>query len=139
MTFVVYDSNTGQIASVGDCPPEFEDDQQGWKPEHAVLTGQTVEPGAHSTHYVDVTQNPPVVTAKQANPITADKTQVTADGVDAVTFSNVPVGTIARGEQDIIVNDGFLEMTCDTPITFRVLFLHPEYLDISFAIAAIEP
>lgn len=139
MTFVVYDTVTGRIDGVGDCPPEFEGDQEGWLPGHAVLTGQSIPPGSHKTHYVDVSQNPVVVTTKQANPITADKTQITADGVDAVTFSNVPAGTIARGEQDISVDDGVLVMTCDTEITFRVRFIHPAYVEAEFAIEAVAP
>lgn len=67
-----------------------------------------------------------VVTARPDSPITLDKTTVEADGVDTVTFSNVPAGTQVRvmgpSQSVITVDDGTLSITFDDVGQYAVKF-----------------
>lgn len=77
------------------------------------------------------------VTARPAMPITRDKTLMTADGEDVVTFSNVPVGATASVRMwSGTVSDGELELTMTLAGEHEVAFSLWPYQDATFRVTA---
>ena len=78
------------------------------------------------THY----HNGAGYSARGVLPVTADKTTLTADGVDKITFSNIPVGTRVDG---VVINDGTLEFTTNSVGPDSINFIKtPEYKPFMF-------
>lgn len=71
-------------------------------------------------------------------PVTSDKTDIIANGIDKVTFSNIPIDTIVTiDDEDIAeVTDGSLELTIDTPGEYHVWFTNTNYLSVRIIINA---
>mgnify|MGYP001149041487 CR=1 FL=1 len=72
---------------------------------------------------------------KLVMPIVQDVTSITADGVDLVTFTGIPVGTEVDG---ITVDDGVLEFSTNAVgvETFRFTN-NPVYIDVTLEVDAV--
>lgn len=78
--YIVYNTATGEILKTGKCPTDMMQAQ--------AHEGETVMQGSASdlnNYIVDG-----VVTAKQAQQTTIDKTLISANGIDSILISNVP-------------------------------------------------
>lgn len=78
-----------------------------------------------NTHYIhDDGETEPEPVPRPENPVVADKSSVTADGVEVLTLSNIPSGSVVRVHgpvaSDTPVDDGTLELSTDTPGAYTV-------------------
>lgn len=77
---------------------------------------------------------------KEPSPITAANLTPTANGVDVVTFANIPVGTtVTCPDLDIYnlaVTDSTLTVTFDLPGAYEFLFRSVKYLDFEATVNA---
>lgn len=112
INYVVYNPD-GSIVKTGSC---FDTDIDGQKEgsEKVIDTPINVD---DSTHYVDTSASPHVITQKQDPGVSQDKTSIAADGVEEVAFTNIPTDakTVLRdslGKQEI-THDGSLEITTE--------------------------
>jgi hypothetical protein len=87
VSFVAYNLSTGQILRGGQCDPSLLAEQPQNPAEGAMTPSQKVYP---RDWYIDVTQLPPVETARPAFTGTIDKTSLTSNGTDACTLSGLP-------------------------------------------------
>jgi hypothetical protein len=130
-TVQIYDSVTGEIRASLSAPMSElrippDDIQYYWGPADS------------QTEYIDVVSEQPV--PRPAWPALPDKTTVTADGVDMVTFSGLPANTHCnmRGahQESMDITDGTLELTFDFPGTCVVEFYAFPYQNYSVTINA---
>ena len=85
-TFTLYDKLTGKLTDLVVClPSELHNYQTSDK---NVLEASAV---LELQYIPDV--NNPVITDRPTNPTTIDKTTVTANGIDAITLSNIPTNS----------------------------------------------
>lgn len=90
--------------------------------------------------YVDLTVNPPAITARPENPVVVNKTTIKADGSDAAIFSNIPNGTVCTHDGEIYtVTDGMIEFTTTHDGDYDFVFELFPYITASFTITAEEP
>ena len=128
-SFTVYLSS-GEILRSGSCLPSDIKLQAG--PEELVLEGE----GRDDTHWVDVMG--PTVMEKTDLPVTLDKGNVIADGVDSVTLT-IPIDvTVSLNGQDPIkvTDDTLLFRTVDKG-NHTLLFEGVKYLPKEITIGAI--
>lgn len=115
--YTVFDTSTGEILRTGECMTVAQAQLQGSTPGTSVLTV-----GSDPTS--QVVQDPggfPGIVNKPPSPMSADKTSIHADGVEQLTISSVPIGSVARftvpdnqgfaAVPDQTVNDGSLAVT----------------------------
>lgn len=78
-----------------------------------------------------------LVLARSAFPGTWDKLNITADGTDAATLSNVPHGTDVECDGVIyVIEDGDFSLATSTPGAFVVTARHPRYIWQTWSIHA---
>lgn len=69
------------------------------------------------------------VIARSAFPGSWDKLDITADGTDAATLSNVPHGTEVKCDGVVyVIEDGDFSLATSTPGAFTVTARHPRYI-----------
>jgi hypothetical protein len=88
--------------------------------------------------YVDITTNPPSLIQKTELNVSWDKTTIEDDGIDTATLSGVPVGCkfLVNGEE-IVIDDGTLEVSSDAVGTIHVLVLSHQYKKQSWSIEVV--
>lgn len=88
--------------------------------------------------YIDITTNPPSVAQKTDLNVTWDKTSIENDGIDIATLSGVPVGCkfLVNG-QEVIVDDGTLEVAGDAVGTITVTVISPQYKSQTWSIEVV--
>ena len=121
--FIEYLMSTGEIKFTGVCSdPSL---QQGdWSPLNATIEGSA----NGRTQYVDIDDNN-IVKDKVPMPLAVSKTTLTADGIDMVTISNIPIGTLYVNDSvEFIIDDGILEFTTDIPRNYSLNFSGAKYL-----------
>lgn len=132
--FISFDAN-GKILKSGLC-----------KISDVALQGTNTIQGAgnDAENYIENPLTTPTIAIKPANPTTANKTTITADGVDSVIFSSIPVGTIVTFETpagadlipDTQVDDGTLVLTCTFVGDYILTFEFFPYLTYTETIVA---
>jgi len=75
-----------------------------------------------------------VPTKRPAMNLTADKTQIAADGIDEVRVTGIPVGATFRG---LTINDGELIFTTNEPGEHRLVFELWPYIDGEVVVNAV--
>ncbi len=119
--YVNYNKNTGEIISAGSGAAMHLDSVKNNEYGYLELKGD------HRLHYVNLETEKLVDKIKF--PVSINKTEILADGVDSAVISGIPAGTNARvGDDFYVVNDGILEITSDIPETIRVTLKHINYL-----------
>lgn len=91
------------------------------------------------THYIDTSTT--TATPKTTHPATADKTTMSADGVDTVTISNIPDDTrvyLDGVDQGVIQasDNGTVEFQTDRVGKRRIVLRHVKHLDLELVINA---
>ena len=117
VNFIQYNSTTGRVLHSGTCPSStlHLQDVEG------LVTLEGI--GSIKADYVDAG----VVKAKTSFNLTLNKTTVTADGVDTITSSNVPLGTILRFDGETYeIDDGELEITLDVVGVYQLRLDYPQ-------------
>lgn len=126
--FTVYDTTTGEILRVGECPSYMVADQPG--------TGEDVleEYGDYDTQYVVAG----ALTPRPSVAASIDKTEIQADGFDTATITGIPAGwayEISNGETGATVG-GDIELTALEAGTFTLRFTNWPYQDIEYTLTA---
>ena len=86
--------------------------------------------------YVDLATLQPV--AKTVLGASLSASSVAADGVSEVTLSGLPVPfTVMINGDDVIVDDGSLEFSTDTPGEYTIMCQSAQYLTESFTVYAV--
>ena len=88
--------------------------------------------------YVDINSNPPVVKEREVFNLTTSKTTFLANGVDEVTISSIPNGTLVTwpdGQVDE-VTDGVVELSATQPKTYVLKFEHVHHLPMEVSLEA---
>lgn len=135
----IYSILTGEIQRITHCPDFLVDLQARDYESHiaGVYPGmpQMVTAEAPETYYVDLASYMP--TMKVSIPVSYDKSQIAADGVDQATITlpttepnGTPITVYARVDGQLLeVDDGILEFSCDTPGVYTIHFSATNYLD----------
>jgi hypothetical protein len=94
-----------------------------------------------TTHYVDITQSPPVIAVSTANPAALDKASILSDNTDTATISGIPNPSTFQVTGPEWVNgevlDGTLAFTTDEPGEYTITITSDHrYLDKEFTIDA---
>ena len=123
MSRLYYDQTTGEIVLI----------YEGVEIEYPMPYVDGV--GNYDSNYIDIETQ--TIAQKQPSPITVDKTTCVANGVDPVTFTNIPVGAklIVYNTQQLI-DDGDAVLTFNFPADFIIRILHPQYLAYEVVIHA---
>lgn len=89
--------------------------------ENLLYENEGVIDGIHSADFFYVADG--VAVDRPSNPSVADKTSINADGLDAVTISGIPTGSIVmmKGHGIWVVDDDVFELTVDTPGEYVVV------------------
>lgn len=88
--------------------------------------------------YIDITTNPPSIAQKTDLNVTWDKTSIENDGIDTATLSGVPVGCkFLVNNQEVIVDDGTLEVAGDAVGTITVTVISPQYKSQTWSIEVV--
>lgn len=146
ITYTVFDSATGKILRTGTAMSVASAQLQGSTP------GTRVEfvGSDPTTEVIDPGTNLPVDRLPMRNAAgsltTKNKTTITANGVDAVTISNVPVGAICEVFMppnlglvqitDQVVNDGVVIITSTVPGLYQIVLRYQNFLDFGVTINA---
>ncbi len=135
MKYAIYETVTGDINRIVDIHPLTSVDatyQATIQCEQGESYIQVTETCQDDTYYIDLTIMEE--TAKAANPTTVNKTTFHANGVDTVTFSNIPEGSevfvefVSQGVTD--ANDGgVFEYSSDLVGSHAIRISHTRYLD----------
>lgn len=104
-------------------------------------TGQIVGKFDPNYYYVtNINDAPLLPSAAPRTPlgITQDKTAISANGTDTVTFSGVPSGTACTIDSatPVIITDGTLEFTATTAGTYTLLFTNFPQTPATFEVVA---
>jgi len=132
MLFQSYDPKTGRILYSGENIPSIIDllIERG----ESIILGE----GNDSAHYVDINQSPPVIRPRPKQEARCNRTELVADGEDALVLSGLPLPcTVQIGEHRYGVEDGELEWSTLMPGTY---YIHVEafpYLDWDAEVSAI--
>ena len=116
--FTIYDAD-GRILRSGTAPATMLDIQ--------AQVGEFILkeiPADDSLQYIPDT-NTPVVTEKPISVVTIDKTTLTADGVDFITVSNLPVDS--RISVESTVNEVYLDEPLDSPTDYLTVDAPGDY------------
>lgn len=136
MNFIVY-SAPGEILRSGMCPATMLSIQAG--AGEMVMEGE----GNDREHWVETLTWPglapfPFIVAKEPLPATVDKTTLAANGIEAVTISNLPAPARVQVDQAVYeVTDGIFEFTIALPGTYKVRAESFPYLPKEWEITAI--
>jgi hypothetical protein len=133
---VLYDTVTGAITGNGVIDSAVLDKTE------AGLSGNTalliVTESKNSTlFFVDLSGENPAVVNKTAATFTADKTTMTANGVDEITITNLPDCLASYGGTTVEIIDGELVITADLVGSYFVKFSGVPYLDTLFYFTAV--
>jgi hypothetical protein len=135
MRYAIYKTTTGDISRVVDIHSTTNVDEayqatiQCEQDESYIQASETCQ---DDTHYIDVTTTQETV--KATNPTTVDKTTFNANGVDTVTFSNIPEGSevfvefASQGVTDAS-DSGVFEYSSDLVGSHAIRISHTHYLD----------
>lgn len=124
MYFQSYEANTGRILYTTFTTPELV--------EKIGNDGEFLIEGAGEamTHYVDISQTPPIITERPATQTTQDKPTITAGSDDYLTISGLPQPCcVTIGTEDYDVPDGVLEWSSLLPGDYKILVTAWPYLD----------
>ena len=121
VAYVMFDTRSGRIVSVGGCHPDTVEAQRG-EPWHAIVVARDIAAFAgvsSETHFVEngaVKERPPVPDIRQS------KTDIKPDGVDVVTWTGVPKGVAFHVRTSVLgtVDDGVIEWTTDEHGEFEI-------------------
>ena len=126
--FTVYDSS-GMILRSGICQEDMVS-YQAQSPEESVIPFMS----DGSSQYVvdgDIAERPD-------SPVTVDKITFLGDGLDAVTLSNVPVGSVVSiGSQVHTVDDGAVEFATYLPGSYAIKVDAFPYLPFEQVVTAV--
>lgn len=132
-SYAIYDSATGKIDRI----------YQGTEAEAQLqpLQGESVIEVAQGVTDVNsfVVTSTGTVESKQAFPISASATEITADGVDELVITGIPVGTTVTwpdGQQDE-VTDGEVRFSVDLVGTYTLRLEALQYLTEDITVEAI--
>lgn len=130
INFIQYDPTTGRIFHNGSCAEK--------RLSLQIEEGLDTLPlkGSYKTDYVDLTTL--TVKPKIAFNLIINKLIITADGIDNIISTNIPVGTelIFDGER-YIINDGIMDITLNVAGIYRVILKYPQYITEEFEIEGI--
>jgi len=88
--------------------------------------------------YIDISTNPPSLAQKTELNVSWDKTTIEDDGIDTATLSGIPIGCkFLVNNDEVIVDDGTLEITGNTVCTVIVKVISPQYRPQSWSIEII--
>lgn len=119
-----------EILRTVSCQPQFVDAQLGEGESYIDIT--TPINITDATHWVDGG----VLSEKLPFSISLDNATILII-VGTATFSNIPVGTRARFlDQDVIIDDGELEYSTNTPETVLFTFSHPRHLPTTMEVTS---
>jgi len=124
--YAIYE-NSGTILRVVTCPSsQIEYQTQG--DEKCIECHDGV---SDSTHWVNESG---VLEDKPRMNVIFDKAEIAADGVDTAIASDIPVGAIviisgAGSVNEMVVDDGILEITVDTVGEYQITIKSFPYLD----------
>lgn len=129
--FVVRNSLTGEILRSGNCLL-FEISLQAKTGE---ISEENTVNARDNTHYHDGAG----YVAKLDYSISQDFTSITSDGLDTVTFTNIPIGTTVsiRRSGNFLVNDGILTYKSDIPGPVEFTFINFKYNTITLTVNVI--
>lgn len=116
MKYLIYDTSTGRITHMIECP-ESHIGSQAATGESYVASEDGV---SDKTHYVDSSQTPKL---RPDTPCTADVTAVPADAATLVTISGLAADTeitIAGPVSDTFTATGSVELTFAVPGTYTI-------------------
>jgi len=130
--YVVFDINSGFITRVAYLPSY----ETGFIEGSEDLLPYDAGNLSDLEHYVDL--NTMTVVPRPDNLSTLDKTTVAADGTDLATISGIPAGSVVRitGQPEQTITDGVLELTFDTPGTYKIRIQSFPEKDTEFTIVA---
>ena len=128
--YIIYSLETGSILRNIICSKNSIDIQL--KTDEAYLQGTLTS----SLHYVNLTTK--VVQKKTIFNLVINKLIITADGIDNIISTNIPVGTelIFDGER-YTINDGIMDITLNVTGIYKVILKYPQYITEEFEIEGI--
>lgn len=100
------------------------------------------EAAARSERYVPAADVPKLVKPNRPIELVASKGDIQADGIDAAKISGIPEGAavtiVCNGLElaSAVIEDGDLEVTADSPGTYRVLVSRPTFSPASIEVTA---
>ena len=129
--FIVYNSDTGKVVRAGVCQDHMVDAQK--RDGELVISDLAID---QLTQYINVIELSVIDRPEQT--ITQDEINISADGIEKSTFSNVEIGSevfiddVSQG----IENDGTTELTFDTIGTYKIKFVLFPFIDAEFIVNA---
>ncbi len=131
--YSIYKTQSGEIVRQIACPAELIVLQVG--------VGEAVYPGFPdpAVYYVDAG----VLREREVMPVSIDKLQVVANGIDTVTISGIPgvaerrLVRVNRVPYRLEAGDPVFELTTDMPGEYRVSVVSPPYLDKEWIVEAV--
>lgn len=136
MYYVIYEKATGKVTSIGTCP-DFVFSAQ----EPADTNLGLIEAPSHSwEYYVDISGLEPVIAQKTDFSLTVSSNTLLADGIEEVTVSNIPVGTLVTWPDGVEteVNDGQVVFSVDLVGEHTFKFSHVAHLTTTEVFTATE-
>jgi hypothetical protein len=135
MFFGKYNHVTGVFEAIASCPDFMLDAQE---PDH--IEQSIIEMPEHSwLYYVDISTTPHEVKPKQELSVSISKAQISADGIDTTTLSNIPNPTTVTWPDGIKteVTDGEIVFGVDLVGIYSFEFESVAYLTHSLQIEAV--
>ena len=129
MMFTVFNASTGEALKVlfgAVHPTEIPDG-------YSLTVGKT----DFATEFVDISQDPPVITSKLNVPYALNTSSILADGVAAATFTGLPDSTtVSINSTEYTVDDNEFIFAVDLPGSYELILSSPIHLDTSVTITA---
>ena len=140
MFYVIYEVQTGRIVSRGFSSAIQVPD---WGPGYDVDWFRTESNGNPEDHPVPEDTRRNLETTEyeylEELPLSTDRREFKADGVDTLEFTGLPVPcTVYVGPDRLIVEDGSLVLTADTPAEYEVRFDAWPYLPTTITVEAVQ-
>ena len=133
---VIYKILTGEIlksiqTQLGYEDRQCQEEEEGWRPDDV----------RDDTHFVDISDPEHPVLPRVEVPYSIDKTTITADGVDYLTVSGLPITPVfisvlwPDGSRDELTGST-LEFGHDVPGTYDIILSSPIHLDTIITVTA---